>query len=440
MSTLYRRTPQVLAKVIDHSLEQQQYAQAIAFSKRLLSLTPPSEVQLRQKASIAIASAYFEENNFADAEVAYTTILKSMKPDDKNRQGVEDRLAASIYKQGEALKEQGDLNGSTQHFLRLGTVLPTSSFRSTAEFDAAANMITEKNWSAAIGIMEKFKRNFPDHELITDIDNNLAVAYLETENHIKAAEQLTVISASYTDATMQRDAVWQTAELYEKGNAFGKAIESYKTFLSRYPGQFEQTVEARQRIIDLYGELKLPDNQNFWRKELISAIPANGTNYSDRARYLAASAALTLAQPTYRAFEKIELVAPLKQNIANKRRAMETSLEAFNVAGQYSVAEVTTESTYRIGELYRQFSGELLDSERPEGLSEEALEQYELILEDQAYPLEEKAIEIHEANATRISDGIYDEWVKGSFHSLGFLLPARYGKFESSPQVIHEIN
>ena len=433
------RTPAVLGKVIDHELEKKQYAQAIAFSKRLLSLGPNVKPELLQKAALTIATAHFEEGNFVSAEEAYAELMKTTPKSDKNRKGIEDRLAASIYKQGEAFKEQGDLENATRHFMRLGAILPHSDFRPTAEFDAAANMITAKNWQRAISILEGFKRNFPNHEFIPDVNDNLAVAYLETKNYVQAANQLTIVSETYADPAMKRDAIWQTAELYEQGNASDKAIDAYKTYIRRYPSDIEQTVEARQRIIDLYGKRNLAERQNFWRKELIATIPASGTGYSDRTRFLAASAALILAQPTYTQFNNIELVAPLKQNIANKRKAMETALKAFNLAGEYGIAQITTESTFKVGELYRVFSSELLDSERPEGLSDEALEQYELVLEDQAYPLEEKAIEIHETNAVRISDNLYDDWIKGSFKSLGMLLPARYGKYEHSTQVVHEI-
>ena len=73
---------------------------------------------------------------------------------------------------------------------------------------------------------------------------------------------------------------------------------------------------------------------------------------------------------------------------------------------------------------------DLIDSERPKGLSELELEEYELMLEEQAYPHKQKAISLLEANAHRSWQGIYDHWVKASFKALAELLPARYGKEE----------
>ena len=52
------------------------------------------------------------------------------------------------------------------------------------------------------------------------------------------------------------------------------------------------------------------------------------------------------------------------------------------------------------------------------------------MLEEQAFPFEEKAIELFEANARRAADGVYDEWVRRSFDALATLKPARYAKAE----------
>ena len=75
-------------------------------------------------------------------------------------------------------------------------------------------------------------------------------------------------------------------------------------------------------------------------------------------------------------------------------------------------------------------------SERPAGLDELALEQYELLLEEQIFPFEEKAIELFETNAGRAADGVWDEWVERSFDELATLMPARYAKAERSESVV----
>ncbi|MCS6946781.1 MAG: tetratricopeptide repeat protein, partial [Steroidobacteraceae bacterium] len=75
-----------------------------------------------------------------------------------------------------------------------------------------------------------------------------------------------------------------------------------------------------------------------------------------------------------------------------------------------------------------------LASERPKKLDKDALEQYDLLLEEQAFPFEEQAIELHEANAARAREGWYDAGVRASFAALAELKPARYAKSEAGLQ------
>ena len=115
---------------------------------------------------------------------------------------------------------------------------------------------------------------------------------------------------------------------------------------------------------------------------------------------------------------------------------MQASIKGYNAAAAYNVSEVTTQATYRIGELYGDFSVALLESERPHNLKGEELEQYDILLEEQAYPFEEKTIKIHETNAQRVVDGLYDEWVKKSMLALAKLMPVRYAKEEKGEDFV----
>jgi hypothetical protein len=81
-----------------------------------------------------------------------------------------------------------------------------------------------------------------------------------------------------------------------------------------------------------------------------------------------------------------------------------------------------------------------MESERPAELDEAALEQYDLLLEEQVFPFEEKAIDLYKANTNRAADGVYDEWVIRSFGKLAELMPARYAKLERSENVITALN
>ncbi len=109
---------------------------------------------------------------------------------------------------------------------------------------------------------------------------------------------------------------------------------------------------------------------------------------------------------------------------------MEAALDAYGRAADYRIADVTTAATYEIAELYAGLARALFDSERPAGLTPDELAQYEILLEEQAYPFEEEAISVHEVNAARTAEGVYDEWVVESLEALARLVPVRYAKQE----------
>jgi hypothetical protein len=66
-------------------------------------------------------------------------------------------------------------------------------------------------------------------------------------------------------------------------------------------------------------------------------------------------------------------------------------------------------------------------------------EQYELAIEEQAYPFEEKAIHVHESNLELMSRGVYNVWIEKSLQKLAESVPARYDKPEETSGIISSL-
>jgi hypothetical protein len=123
---------------------------------------------------------------------------------------------------------------------------------------------------------------------------------------------------------------------------------------------------------------------------------------------------------------------PLKASLNKKKKLMQQSVDAYSKAMKYQVQDVTTAATFQIAEIYHEFANSLMSSQRPPGLDQEQREEYDLLLEEQAFPFEEKAIEIHLANFRRIPDGTYDDSTQNSLRVLGEMMPFRYARAESN--------
>jgi hypothetical protein len=105
----------------------------------------------------------------------------------------------------------------------------------------------------------------------------------------------------------------------------------------------------------------------------------------------------------------------------------------------YEIGEITAAATFYLAEIYAHFSKALTTSERPVHLSPMEREQYELAIEEQAYPFEEKAIHVHESNLELMSRGVYNIWIERSLQKLAESVPARYDKPEETSGIISSL-
>jgi tetratricopeptide (TPR) repeat protein len=358
---------------------------------------------------------------------------------DPQRGEIVERIASSIYKQGEAARTAGAYDVAVNHFLRVGQAAPTSPIRATAQYDAAAALIQMRDYSRATTVLEDFRRQFPNHELQAEVTANLAVAYVEVGNGALAAGEFEKIADGAGPVDEKREALWRAAELYSGSGQSVAAASAYGRFVERYPQPVAEAVEARQKLIDIAGVSGNQAERTRWQLDLVAADAAAGSQRTDRTRYLAAKSQLELAQPARDAFLGTKLVIPLDKSLEAKQTRMQDALAAYRSAADYGVAEVTTAANYEIANLYHQLSKDLYSSERPAELKDDELEQYDLLLEEQAFPFEEEAIKLHEVNAARTAEGLYDDWVKKSLAALATLLPVRYAKAEVGETAVDAI-
>jgi TolA-binding protein len=428
----------VLTTVAEDLFAQNEFDLAIAVGQTVVAKQPPVEPALARTAWTVIAHSQFDLANFALAEDAYYN-LRTFTPVDDTESGqeIKDRIASSIYKQGEIARDAGDLETAVTHFRRLGQAVPDSDIRVTAEYDAAAALINLEAWDRASGVLEEFRRDYPDSEFSDDVTQKLAVTYLNSGRAVEAAQEFERIAAAESsNDEVRREALWKAADLYEGSGTVSSEQRVLENIVVQYPNPLSESIEARFRLLEISRSLGDEAGVTARLEDLVRVDATAGAQRSDRTRYLAATASLELAEPVRRRFAVVSLTQPLAESMKLKRSLMEDVIKVYTTAAEYGIAEVTTAATFRLGEVYEQFSSDLMDSERPGNLDEAALEQYELLLEEQMFPFEEKAIDLYKANADRAADGVYDEWVKRSFDRLAGLMPARYAKMERSEDVV----
>ncbi len=424
----------VMTSTAEDLFGQSRFEEAITVAGRVTALPAVADPELERSAWTVVAHSQFDLGRFGEAEQSYYQLQARTPVEDVDTgREIGERIASSIYKQAEISRDVGDLEAAVGHFLRIATVVPDSPIVETAEYDAAAALISMGQWARATPVLEAFRSRYPDSEFADDVSRSLAAGYLETGDSLAAASEFERISDDLAMSPAEREeALWQAAGLYKDTGMIAEERGALERVIARYPEPFDPALEARFRLSEIASATGDAAARRQWLEDIVRVDANAGAARSDRSRYLAATATLELTEPLRASFAQMRITAPLKESLGRKRALMEQVLAAYGRAADYGVSEVTTASTYRIAELYQVFSADLMNSERPADLDELALEQYDILLEEQAFPFEEQAIDIYAANAERAAEGIYDEWVQKSFDALADLMPARYAKAERS--------
>ena len=429
----------VLGAIVDDLFEMRNYELAIKVGHRLIDEYPKADTKIIRGAWLVVAHSSYEIKKYQDAEQAYIETLKMTAADAKDRQGVVDDLAASVYKQGEVAKTQGDYKTAVRHFLRIAKVAPTSKIRPTAEYDAAAVLIQIKDLNKAESVLLSFRNSFPGNKLQKDVTSKLAYVYQDEGKNIPAAHEYERVAANESKEDVIREAMLTAAELYEKEKDTDDSLRVYKQYVDRFPKPLEPALETYYKIATIY---KLLGNERHYRGNLLYIIKADseaGKERTDRTRYLAAQSSLAIIEPRIEDYMAIKLVKPFKLSLNKKEKSMKSLVRRYTKLVDYHVADVTAASTYHIAEIYYNFSRSLLESQRPDNLSGAELDEFNEMLEEQAYPFENKAIQVHEHNVALIKSGIYSPWIDRSIEKLAKLVPARYGKPEQDTNFITKI-
>ncbi len=392
-------------------------------------------------ALLVLGHASFDLGDFSTAESAYGQTLLLLEENDETTITIRERLAASIYSQATAASAAGETELAVDHYARVRQSVPDSAIAATADYEASVLLMETGDWQRAATLMTDFRNRYPGHEFEDRVTVNLATAWIESGNNLEAAKELVRVSRlDGEDAELRRAALWQAAGLYREEGVQNAAEDTWVEYIDRYPSPLDPAMEARQTLVSLHKQRDDMVGAIDWLQAIVAADRDAGELATRRSKTLAAAAILELAEPDRKAFETVVLTAPLEQSLARKKNLMEKALAGYAMAADYSISDVTTEASYHVAEIYRQFGQALMESERPSELDAAALEEYEFLLEEQAFPFEEQAISIHQQNAGRARHGVYDEWVAGSYRQLAGLVPGRYARNEKGEHLVRLAN
>jgi TolA-binding protein len=418
---------EVLVAAAQDLHELKEYDAAAVQAQRVLDARAPGAPS--QQARVVIADARFAQARYEEAEAAYTQLLASPGGAPAARSEWQRRVAVGLYRRGELARAQSQWLEAAQLFERAGDATADVALRAAADYDAASAYVELKDWPAAQRGLERFRARHPGHALLADTDRKLAAAYENGSQWAAAAAVYARIAQRPEERPdLRREAAWLSAALYDRASA-SAAAEAYERYVATYPAPLPAAQQARQRLVELHA--RSPALAQQWLRAIVEADAAAGRGSDAASRQLAARAGLELGRAEAVAAARVSLRTTDASRLQQRLKLTQSAVAMLDRAAAYGYADTTTAAAYEIGALYRELARALLTSERPAGLQPLEREQYELLLEEQAFPFEERAIAAHENNLARLRQGLWNEWINRSSVALADLVPVKYAKRDS---------
>lgn len=413
-----RRVSQIYLKQADLAFKQgafdqsREWAEAAARSENGARCGGDSTgCALESTAQKLIVQGYLAQKAYPEA-ISHLRGLLSTKPqatqaqgkvrplaEEKERADLRRLLVLAYYHQGEVLKGKSRLPAAAESYWQAYQEGATGEIGPLALFEAAS-LWGGLNPSKAEEALQLFQQRYPQSPLYHPVLNRLAALYLETARPREAAQIYEKAGQARTDPTFALQSLREAIALYETMGNWGKVSLLALQMAEQAGGDRGKWAEGR--VKEAEAKLKLGQEKGA-KKILTDLVKTAGPkeaqkNENEGLSIQMAKAHLLRADMELKQFEQIKLVTPLEKNLERKKALFDRLLDDYSVAASAPSPALALAATYRMGEIFEEFSRALLASERPTGLSREEGQAYEDLLKEQALPYLQQAAEAYRRN------------------------------------------
>jgi TolA-binding protein len=264
----------------------QYYTQAIQAWKELIQNYKSSEKCFH--AAYRIADTYFRTGKYSKSIKAYQEIINRF-PESKGIEEAFFKIGLCYFndnKDQETIKAIKTFIFKFPNDPRVGDafdIIEASIYRKETLLQKSSEKdILKKSRLALIQIMEKYIKEFPKSELISEIQYRLAKKYYEIENYKKSIAEFKKVVINFPDSSSLANTLYYLGESYYHLNNFQDAIETYERFVVNFPDH-KLAPMALFRQGTAYYNLSNYDKAINSYKKIVKDYPDN--NYAPAAQF-----------------------------------------------------------------------------------------------------------------------------------------------------------
>jgi len=373
----------------------------------------------RERLSIAyqrIGDTYFAENNLPEAIAAYTSALRYSNSDRDIRSrlsGLHNIMAANYVKEGR-FKE------AVEHHLSVSSIAPDTRLAEESLVSAGLLYVNAGDTNGFKNTLELLKKSHTDSKgtikLLIEAGKILEERG-EVVEGVSLFEEAAILSKESEDTSAF--IIKSLAILEEHGD-----YQHMEALIKRYLSKTQIQPNEKMYLLYMLGAAQLLSGKQEGIDTLTSIAKAKDT--PENHPYIA-KARLKLADIRLDTFLKKNIEKPFEESLKAKGSLMKELLGEYGYLIKTGIPELLPEASYKIGLVFENFKDSLLNSEKPEELSSEELAEYNFLLEERAYPIEEQAVNAYDRCIKASVDlNIKKEFVQKCRERLSALRPVMY--------------
>jgi len=405
----------------------QQWPRVEEWARKLIAaknFSVKSEKDLKKIVAVAMTeNARFlsEGHNYDEATKEAMRVYEEFK-------GNEDMSSKALFNVAALYESQKNTDAAVKTYLRVVREFPKSDVAPEALFTVGLIYESQTEFEKAAATfedMERFKTGAKEKEPTDEekkkvyantqkqISDSLQNAGLIREalgqykDAIEVYQKFVKLFPNHPDTPKVDLRIGLVYEMMDNAASYKKAHDHYQTWLKKpYKGVGPQVVEALTRAgadlkkIDAVGQRKAASALFSRSIEAFGKLGENADALTAAKAY-AAQAAFELADYSYDDFNALKIPSTLDPKILKKALLVKAEAQvkadkAFNSVMDYKSGGWSAGALFKIGLLYYEFAHQLFDVPVPEGLPVETQDEYRLVLEDIARPVEEKSLKAFE--------------------------------------------
>ncbi len=393
---------------------------------RLIREYPDTAESVR--ARFLIARTFFKEGDYRQAAAWFRESLRNAREEESAKEARR-LLVYSLFKYAEELSGSGKTSEAAERFESIYRQFPESDVAQVSLYNAGKLFRTMGLERKATSLFETLARTYTESEYATEA-LQMSVLILEALGDPVRAADDSMFLARRSSGTERAEALLKAAQLYTAGNEQAQAASSRSAYIREFPEPVEE-LSRQQFLLGL--DLEAIGSQDQAREVHLRNVGLQKKHpENDTLLQFAARSQLRVAERAFRDYESYTIVPPVEEAVLRKREMLQRVIREFVAAGEYRTADVITASNFFIGRALELFKEDILSSPKPQGLAGVELEEYDLLLQEMAFPFEEKALEAYRVNIQRsITLELLDPWIERSYTRMAEMAPWAYQRDET---------